>query len=153
MASRPPHDEFDDEDDDDLFDDEDEEIDDDDEEFEDDEEDDDPLPTPARPVVPPKTQPQSPPPSAPSAPSTPPAQAPMGAAVASGVQFRVACEIGEAHFSLDQLEHLDAGQAFPFHASSQTVYITVNGIRVGEGQLVEVDGRLGVKITRWGLRG
>jgi len=150
MAIRPPHDEFEEDEDDDLFDeDEDEEVDMDEDEEEDEEEDEDDM-LPPEPVV---TPPKMPTPPKPSAPAAPVSQTPSGSAIATGVQFRVACEIGEAHFTLDQLEQLNAGQAFPFHASSQTVYITVNGIRVGEGQLVEVDGRLGVKITRWGARG
>lgn len=63
--------------------------------------------------------------------------------------FRVACEVGHVQMSYDELGHLKTGQVLPFESTTQQVYITIDGTRVGEGILVEVDGKIGVKVTRW----
>lgn len=63
--------------------------------------------------------------------------------------FRVACEVGRVQMSYEELSQLEIGQVVPFENTAQLVHLTVDGTRVGEGMLVEVDGKVGVKITRW----
>lgn len=60
-------------------------------------------------------------------------------------------ELGRLKLSLDQLRALGEQTVLTLHdASAQSIAITSSGAEVGRGEVVSVDGRLGVRITRWG---
>ena len=63
--------------------------------------------------------------------------------------IRLTFDLGERTITLGELQALDAGSALPLERPLQDfVTIRANGAIVGEGQLVEMDGRLGVMISR-----
>lgn len=70
-------------------------------------------------------------------------------ALSHAAQFRLACEVGRIQISYSELSQLETGKIIQFENTAQFVYLTVDGIRVGEGMLVEIDGKIGVKVTRW----
>jgi type III secretion protein Q len=58
-------------------------------------------------------------------------------------------DLGERMVTLAELQTLDAGSVLGLDRPLQDfVTIRVNGVAVGEGQLVEMDGRLGVMVSR-----
>ncbi len=60
---------------------------------------------------------------------------------------RVAFDIGELRLSVGDLESLQVGHALDLgRPMSEAVSIRINGARVGHGELVDIDGRLGVVI-------
>lgn len=69
--------------------------------------------------------------------------------LAHAAMFRLACEVGRIQMSYDELSQLETGKVIQFDNTSQFVHLTVDGTRVGEGMLVEIDGKIGVKVTRW----
>lgn len=74
---------------------------------------------------------------------------PSKEALAHVAQFRLACEVGRTQISYSELSQLETGKIIQFENTAQFVYLTLDGIRVGEGMLVEIDGKIGVKVTRW----
>lgn len=114
------------------------------------------APPPAAPVAPPAASPVAPSP-APAAPTPAPktAAAPEAAKPAprvsrtDSIALRVGCEVGQVEISIDKLKNLSEGQTLQFNNTAQSVYITVNGVRMGEGMLVDVEGKIGVKVLRW----
>ncbi len=69
--------------------------------------------------------------------------------LAQEVQFRLGCEIGQVLIPYENLQNLNIGSVVDFNNTLQTLYISVNNVRVGEGMLVDIDGKIGIKITRW----
>lgn len=64
-------------------------------------------------------------------------------------QFRLSCEIGQVLVPYENLQQLNVGRVVPFNNTLQTLYLSLNDVRVGEGMIVDIDGKIGVKITRW----
>lgn len=65
------------------------------------------------------------------------------------IQFRLGCELGQVLIPYDHLQNLNIGSVVGFNNTLQTLYLSVNNVRVGEGMLVDIDGKVGIKITRW----
>jgi type III secretion protein Q len=62
---------------------------------------------------------------------------------------RLSFDLGEKILTLAELQALDAGSAINLDRPLQDfVTIRINGLAVGEGQLVDMDGRLGVMVSR-----
>lgn len=62
---------------------------------------------------------------------------------------RLTFDLGERHLALHELASLGAGHVFDLGLSPRHgVSLRVNGLLVGEGEIVEIDGRLGVAVTR-----
>lgn len=62
--------------------------------------------------------------------------------------LRVAFDVGERTMTLGELQALHEGQVIELgQPLSTAVHIRVNGTLVGSGELVDVDGRLGVSVT------
>jgi type III secretion protein Q len=67
---------------------------------------------------------------------------------------RLSFDLGEKIMTLTELQALDAGSAINLDRPLQDfVTIRVNGQAVGEGQLVDMDGRLGVMVSRLSVGG
>jgi type III secretion protein Q len=65
------------------------------------------------------------------------------------VPVRVTFDLGEQVISLEELATIAPGYVFDLGGRPQdAVVVRANGQRVGEGELVEIEGRLGVAITR-----
>ncbi len=65
---------------------------------------------------------------------------------------RLSFDLGERVITLAELQALDQGSALPLGRPLQDfVTIRANGAIVGEGQLVDMDGRLGVMVSRLSL--
>ena len=61
------------------------------------------------------------------------------------VPLRVTFDVGELRLTLADLESLQVGQALDLgRPLSEAVQLRINGARVGLGELVDIDGRLGV---------
>jgi flagellar motor switch/type III secretory pathway protein FliN len=65
------------------------------------------------------------------------------------IQFRLGCEIGQVLIPYENLQNLNVGHVVDFNNTVQSLYLTINNVRVGEGMLVDIDGKVGIKITRW----
>jgi flagellar motor switch/type III secretory pathway protein FliN len=65
------------------------------------------------------------------------------------IQFRLGCELGQVLIPFENLQNLNIGSVVDFNNTLQTLYLSVNNVRVGEGMLVDVDGKIGIKITSW----
>lgn len=62
---------------------------------------------------------------------------------------RLTFDLGERSLTLQELAGIGAGYVFDLGLSPRnSVNLRVNGLRVGEGEIVEIDGRLGVAVTR-----
>lgn len=62
---------------------------------------------------------------------------------------RMTFDLGERHLTLQELSSIGVGHVFDLGLSPHNgVNLRVNGLRVGEGEIVEIDGRLGVAVTR-----
>jgi len=77
------------------------------------------------------------------------AQQNMDVNIAQEIQFRLGCELGQILIPYENLQNLSIGSVVDFNNTLQTLYLSVNNVRVGEGMLVDVDGKIGIKITRW----
>lgn len=63
--------------------------------------------------------------------------------------LRLTFDLGECALTLHELAAVGAGYVFDLGlAPRSSVNLRVNGLRVGEGEIVEIDGRLGVAVTR-----
>ncbi len=69
--------------------------------------------------------------------------------LAQDIQFRLGCELGQVLIPYENLQNLSIGSVVDFNNTLQTLYLSVNNVRVGEGMLVDIDGKIGIKITRW----
>jgi len=64
------------------------------------------------------------------------------------VPVRLTFDLGERTLSLGELRQLQVGQVLELSRPlSQTVHIRANGALIGTGDLVEIDGRLGVAVA------
>jgi len=64
--------------------------------------------------------------------------------------LRVQVVLGEREFSLGEIQSLSPGTILELDiAKTDPVRLMVNGKILGEGELVEVEGNLAVKILRW----
>ena len=62
--------------------------------------------------------------------------------------------LGKAHMTLGDIRTLAAGSIILFDGGSpESVAIVSSGRTLGRGEVVDVDGRLGVRITQWGHEG
>jgi type III secretion protein Q len=67
------------------------------------------------------------------------------------IPVRLSFDLGERVLTLGELKALQVGQSFDLaRPLSQAVHIRVNGALVGTGELVEIDGQVGVTITALG---
>lgn len=67
------------------------------------------------------------------------------------VPLRLAFDLGERNLTLGELKSLQVGQSLDLgRPLSGSVSLRVNGALIGSGELVEIDGRLGVTITSLG---
>lgn len=58
--------------------------------------------------------------------------------------------IGEKRLTLGELESLTAGAVIEFDRAIDTAAdLIVNGAKIGRGELVEIEGKLGVRVTEW----
>ncbi|HZY20517.1 MAG TPA: type III secretion system cytoplasmic ring protein SctQ [Ramlibacter sp.] len=81
-------------------------------------------------------------------PSTPTAPAGDQPLAADQLPLRLAFDLGERQLTLGELRGLQVGQSIDLaRPLSSAVSLRVNGALVGTGELVEIDGRLGVTIT------
>jgi type III secretion protein Q len=65
------------------------------------------------------------------------------------IPVRMSFDLGERILNLGELASLQSGHVFDLALpAAQAVTLRVNGARVGEGELVEIEGRIGVAITR-----
>lgn len=79
----------------------------------------------------------------PASPDAPPAQA----ATLDSVPVRLSFDLGEVSLTLAQLRALQPGQTLDLgHPLAGAVRIRANGALVGEGDLVEIDGQIGVSV-------
>lgn len=59
------------------------------------------------------------------------------------------CEVGRLALSMAQLQALKPGAVLPMHRrEDQAVDLLINGQKVGQGELVRLDGALGVRVVR-----
>lgn len=64
--------------------------------------------------------------------------------------LRLHVVLGEKEFTLAEIQSMGPGSIVEFEATrSEPVRLMVNGKILGEGELVEVEGKLGVKVLRW----
>ncbi|SEK63947.1 type III secretion system apparatus protein YscQ/HrcQ [Roseateles sp. YR242] len=64
---------------------------------------------------------------------------------------RLRFELGELVLSLNDLRNLGPGAVLPIDAAlPPQVHVCSGGVKLGEGELVDLDGRLAVCLTRWG---
>lgn len=65
------------------------------------------------------------------------------------IPIRITFDIGERQILLKELSNLAPGYIFDLGlAPERAVNLRMNGVRIGEGELVEVNGKIGVSITR-----
>ena len=70
------------------------------------------------------------------------------------VPVRLSFDLGERTLSLGELKALQVGQSFDLvQPLSSAVQLRVNGALIGTGELVEIDGQIGVTITALGAKG
>ncbi|NMK50029.1 type III secretion system cytoplasmic ring protein SctQ [Achromobacter sp. Bel] len=88
----------------------------------------------------------------PSADAGPDAQAPLDI---DAIPVRLTFELGERQFTLGDLRRLQPGETFDLERplAEGPVIVRANGAFVGAGELVEIDGRVGVTLTRLGKAG
>ncbi|MBN9473240.1 MAG: hypothetical protein ABS43_12280 [Bordetella sp. SCN 67-23] len=71
--------------------------------------------------------------------------------VPGSLDLRLRFELGRLTVSLDQLRALGPGVVLELaDGSAHEIAIVCSGARVGDGEVVDVEGRLGVRITHWG---
>ena len=82
-----------------------------------------------------------------------PNNAPPGDTLVSlqGIPVRMTFDLGERTLSLGELKTLQVGQSFDLNRPlSGAVHVRVNGALIGMGELVEIDGQVGVTLTALG---
>ncbi len=62
------------------------------------------------------------------------------------VTLRIACQVGEVNLSIQELQNLSIGSYITIGNLLPTVKLITNGINFAEGLLVDMDGRIGVKV-------
>jgi type III secretion system YscQ/HrcQ family protein len=72
----------------------------------------------------------------------------LAAASVEELPMRIVFDFGDLELTLAELKALVPGQVIDLaRAPGSAVRMTVNGRRIGAGEIVEIDGRLGVRIT------
>ena len=75
------------------------------------------------------------------------------AATVEELPLTILFELGEIELSLAELKALVPGQVIDLaREPGNAVRVTVNGRRIGAGEIVEIEGRLGVRITELAVR-
>lgn len=70
--------------------------------------------------------------------------------LAGALALTLRFELGRLRLTLDQLRALGPGSVLEVQdGSPQSIAIACGGAQVGHGEVVDVDGRLGVRITHW----
>jgi type III secretion system YscQ/HrcQ family protein len=85
-------------------------------------------------------------------PSTQPSDEPTGVPISelNEINVRLRFELGEQTITLGELARLRTGYVFELaRGITEPIEIRCNGQLVGEGEIVNVEGRAGVVITRW----
>ncbi|MFC7206480.1 type III secretion system cytoplasmic ring protein SctQ [Comamonas endophytica] len=78
-----------------------------------------------------------------------PENPPADAAGFDAIPVRLSFDLGEISLALAEVRALQPGQAIRLeHPVASAVRIRANGALIGEGELVEIDGQLGVSISR-----
>ena len=66
------------------------------------------------------------------------------------LEIDIKFELGRAQMPLRQLQHLADGSVIPLERDfTSPVDVVIGGKRVGEGEIVDIDGRIGVRLTRF----
>ena len=79
---------------------------------------------------------------------TPASGANPAASALDAIAFRLTFDLGERSMTLGDIKALQAGQVLALDRPlSHAVSLRVNNMLVGQGELVEIDGRLGVTVT------
>jgi type III secretion protein Q len=87
------------------------------------------------------------------APAQPPPQPIVPAAAIEALPLRVVFDLGDVELTVAELRSLVPGQTIDLaREPGSAVRITVNGVRIGAGEIVEIEGRLGVRITELARR-
>ncbi len=69
------------------------------------------------------------------------------------VPLRVAFDVGELRLTVAEVEALQVGQALDLgRPLSEAVQVRIHGVRVGLGELIDIDGRLGVVLRSLGTQ-
>ncbi len=68
-------------------------------------------------------------------------------AMADSCMLTIEAQAGQIHLSLQQLLNLNSGQIFDLTTIPPKVKLLVNNVVIGDGFLVEFNGRVGVKIA------
>jgi type III secretion protein Q len=77
----------------------------------------------------------------------------MPAAAVDELPLRVVFDLGDIELSLAELKALVPGQVIDLaREPGNAVRVSVNGRRIGAGEIVEIEGRLGVRITELAVR-
>ncbi|HJV80571.1 type III secretion system cytoplasmic ring protein SctQ [Noviherbaspirillum sp.] len=72
-----------------------------------------------------------------------------GVAELADIPLRITFDLGERHIPLRELASIAPGHLFDLGlAPDSAVNLRINGVRVGEGELVEIGGRIGVAVMR-----
>ncbi len=70
--------------------------------------------------------------------------------VLAGLPVQLRFEMGRCHTTLDCLRTLAAGTILPIEGGSPSaIAVVANGRQLGRGELVEVNGQLGIRIVHW----
>lgn len=73
----------------------------------------------------------------------------LTAGVLGDLPVRLTFDLGERSLTLQELTAIGVGHVFDLGLSPRGgVNLRVNGLRVGEGAIIEIDGRIGVAVTR-----
>ncbi|MNR35751.1 Yop protein translocation protein Q [compost metagenome] len=71
------------------------------------------------------------------------------AASFDAIPVRLSFDLGEISLTLAELRALQPGQAIRLgHPIASAVRIRANGALIGEGELVEIDGQLGISVRQ-----
>ena len=74
---------------------------------------------------------------------------PVAAASFDAIPVRLSFDLGEIHLTLAELRALQPGQTIRLgHPVASAVRIRANGALIGEGELIEIDGLLGVSVSQ-----
>lgn len=77
------------------------------------------------------------------------ASPPVGVNALGEVPVRVVFDLGDYSLTLNELASVAPGHVFDLGlVPERAVGLRINGFRIGEGELVEIDGRVGVAVTR-----
>jgi flagellar motor switch/type III secretory pathway protein FliN len=68
--------------------------------------------------------------------------------LSNNMAFEVVFELGSINLTINELLHLTEDQMLDVSYDLQQIKIKINGIIIGFGSLVEIDGRYGIKITK-----